>query len=380
MPAATIFYMTGTGNTWRAATTISDTLADRGWSVQALELRKGAGIPTGDFADDLLVLCFPVFAFGMPRFVRPFLRGIRGRGRAAAVFATWGGAGTASLWQAAGFLRCRGFRVAATGGAAYPFNWTQMLAPTDKSTSRSMTNDGVVEARRFADALPESVAGGGTAVRRTAAGAVLGGAIVSWLYSVVGRFALGALFAADERCTACGECERDCPARAIVMAGQGEKRRPMWLTRCAGCNRCVNMCPEAAIQSSPTRAIVHLAANAVLIVLSIVGLSRLSALAALPLYLAVPAWIVLIVLLVVYLTRLQLWALEPLLFALEGLPAGRRRIGRSWTARFGRNSCEGFSAGTGAGNGPVGSGAPAGNVSALKRSATGSRTSRRRPS
>jgi Pyruvate/2-oxoacid:ferredoxin oxidoreductase delta subunit len=354
--------MTGTGNTWRAAAAISEELSAKGWTVNMVELRKGAESPKGDFAGDLFVLSFPVLAFGIPAMVRTVLRGLRGRGSDAVVFATWGGAATASLWQAAGFLRRKGFRVVATGGAAYPFNWTQMLAPSDAASSRSMTREGDAEARRFANAVSGSTARAGEArrfadavhgavagghgekasVRRTRAASIIGGVPVAWLYSTIGRFGLAALFAADERCTACGACARECPARAIVMAGKGESRRPQWRTRCQGCNRCINMCPGAAIQSSPVRASVHLTVNVVLIVLSVIGLNRLSALAGLPPYLSIPAWIVAFVLLVVYLSRLQFTALEPLLFALEGMPGLRKRIGRSWTAGFGRNSAEGF--------------------------------------
>ena len=342
MPAATILYMTGTGNTWSAVSAIAQRLSARGWAVESIEIRKGVKIPTGDFEGDLLILSFPVLAFGMPSLVRSVLRGLRGKGYDAAVFATWGGAATSSLWQAAGFLRRKGFRVVATGGAAYPFNWTQMLAPTDDATSRSMTKDGDAEARRFADALVRSAETGTVSVRKTPAAIILLGETVWWLYAVIGRFALGAVFAADERCTACGACARDCPAQAIVMTGRGGNRRPRWRTRCQGCNRCINMCPAAAIQSSPLRAVVHLTVNVALLILSVIGLNRLSASVAFPAYVSIPAWIVAFIMTVIYLSRLQFVALEPVLFALEGLPRLRRRIGKSWTAAFGRNSSAGF--------------------------------------
>lgn len=340
MQSATVAYMTGTGNTWRAASRIAETLKANGWAVELHELRRLDRSMRGDFAGDLLVLCFPVLAFGMPVMVRTVLRALRGRGRDAAVFATWGGAATAALWQARGFLRRRGFRVVATDGAAYPFNWTQMLAPTDAETSRSMTRVGDDAARQFAVSLSGSREG--ALVRKTSPASVLVGLPVSWLYATIGRFALGAIFAADERCTACGACARGCPASAITLAGPPGAQRPRWLVRCQGCNRCVNTCPAAAIQSSPFRAIVHGTLSVVIMVVIAVGLNRLSALAGLPAYLSVPAWIVAFVLLAVYLSRLQFAALEPLLFALERAPGLRRWIGKSWTARFGRNRAEGF--------------------------------------
>lgn len=64
-----------------------------------------------------------------------------------------------------------------------------------------------------------------------------------------GRRALGKMYAADERCTSCGWCERACPARTIVLRGwNGSRRLPRWGWRCEACQRCINGCPEDAIQ------------------------------------------------------------------------------------------------------------------------------------
>ena len=88
------------------------------------------------------------------------------------------------------------------------------------------------------------------------------------------------------------------------MAGQGDGGRPSSGARAArDATGAVNLCPVRAIQSSALRASVHLTVSAALIVLSVIGLNRLSALAALPPYLSIPAWIV--ALQPVYLSRLQ---------------------------------------------------------------------------
>jgi ferredoxin len=165
---------------------------------------------------------------------------------------------------------------------------------------------------------------------------------IAFVYSWIGRFGLAAMYAADERCKACGNCERDCPAGAIVMRGTGARRRPRWLATCQGCNRCINLCPREAIQVSQMRAVVHLLLNTVVIVAIIVGLNRLAAAAALPSLVSIPAYAVVLIALAVFVSRLQFVALEPLLFALEGVPLIRRLLSRSWTAHFPRYRCEGF--------------------------------------
>jgi len=340
MGDATILYATGTGNSWHAAEAIHRRLAAAGWSVTMRELRVGMEPLRGGFRGDLLVLSFPTLGFAMPAGLRGLLRGLRAPRRGprvpAAVFATWGGDPGAALFQARGFLRRRGFRVIAASGAAYPINWTQFLDAPQEPGAREMTREGDAAAGRFADGLPAALPGA-----RLPVSAALW-MPVARLFMAVGAPALGAIYAADGRCTACGICARDCPAAAIRMAGKGKGRRPRWNLRCWGCNRCINLCPEAAIQTSPLRTVVQLTVNCALIAASAVVCNRLAGWAALPPAVTVPGWIVLFTLLVAVLSRLQFLALEPLLFLLESAPGLRRLAGRSWTAGFRRYRCEGF--------------------------------------
>jgi ferredoxin len=134
------------------------------------------------------------------------------------VFATWGGEDGAALWQARTFLRLRGFRIAASGGASYPFQWTQVTAPPTAEDAAPMVERGDHEAREFARTLLERP---GTRAAGLSPGllATLICMPISWLYRSIGRHGLAAMNAADARCKACGNCARDCPVDAIVMAG-----------------------------------------------------------------------------------------------------------------------------------------------------------------
>jgi Pyruvate/2-oxoacid:ferredoxin oxidoreductase delta subunit len=342
---AILLYMTGTGNTARAARVIGAELRRSGWTTNAAELRMDADLPGEVFQGDLLVLCFPVLGFCMPSLVKDLLKGLKGRGQPAAVFATWGGEGASALWQARRFVRRKGFRVIASGGATYPFQWRQVIPPQSGIEARRVTDTGDGAARKFANRLAAEMTAGQPALAATKPRQIIPivvGLPIAFIYSWIGRFGLAAMFAADEHCKACAMCERDCPAGAIVMAGEGLRRRPRWGARCQGCNRCINLCPRSAVQASQLRAAVHLLLNAAVIAAIIVGLNRLAAAAAFPAVVSVPAYAAALIAMTVLGSRLQFAALEPMLFALEGAPAMRRLLARSWTARFPRYRCEGF--------------------------------------
>ncbi len=70
-------------------------------------------------------------------------------------------------------------------------------------------------------------------------------------YYFIGRFAIAKTFFADNNCTRCRLCEKQCPVNAIKMI-QG---RPYWTFNCESCMRCMNNCPARAIQTSHTYSI-----------------------------------------------------------------------------------------------------------------------------
>jgi NADH-quinone oxidoreductase subunit I len=61
----------------------------------------------------------------------------------------------------------------------------------------------------------------------------------------------------NERCVACGHCEKICPARAISMVGgerENGERYPVSyildMSRCVYCGYCEEVCPKEAIVMS----------------------------------------------------------------------------------------------------------------------------------
>lgn len=51
-------------------------------------------------------------------------------------------------------------------------------------------------------------------------------------------------FYTDNRCTGCGICAKVCPTQNITL----NEKKPQWNHKCHGCNACVAYCPNKAVQ------------------------------------------------------------------------------------------------------------------------------------
>ncbi len=68
------------------------------------------------------------------------------------------------------------------------------------------------------------------------------------LYLIVGKFFMGKIMFANIHCKGCGVCVKSCPTGALVMRG-GKKKRPYWRYNCEACLRCLNGCPNHAVEA-----------------------------------------------------------------------------------------------------------------------------------
>lgn len=66
-------------------------------------------------------------------------------------------------------------------------------------------------------------------------------------YLLIGRFFMGQMMFANNKCIGCGLCAKSCPNNAIIMKGQ-RNPRPYWKYNCEDCLRCMNYCQQKAIE------------------------------------------------------------------------------------------------------------------------------------
>lgn len=259
-----ITFFSGTGNTRHACRTLAAGFEREGWQVRLREIAPPAPVEadsgSGDSPPDLAVFAFPVFSFSMPHLVRRFVRRLpRVAGVPAAVVAVYGdnfsgppsarrrlpGFEGGALDDAAWLLSRRGYVVRSARGVGFPHSFTQFSSPPGEEECEVILAD----SEAAVAAIAADLAAGRCELRTRGPVTHAWSRIAGVMFSSIGRRALGKMYAADERCTSCGWCERACPARTIVLRGwNGFRRLPRWGWRCEACQRCINGCPEDAIQ------------------------------------------------------------------------------------------------------------------------------------
>ena len=265
---AIFYFYTGTGNSYRVAVWMADAVRDAGTAVtvRSIESAHPSSHPSSCPSSDeigqgkaaLLGLVMPTHGFTAPWAMLSFaLRLPRRRHTQAVVIATRAGVkigstylpgfeGTATLLVAL-ILALKGYRIRGAAGIDMPSNWISLHPGLSPDSVAGITARARKQAARFMDAI---LSGG----QRFSSWIVfLIGLLIlpiSLAYLLIGRFFLGKLFFASDRCTGCGLCAEYCPNDAIEMQGSGSGSRPYWTFRCESCMRCMAYCPTRAVEAS----------------------------------------------------------------------------------------------------------------------------------
>lgn len=236
---ALIVYFSGTGGTARAADAVETALKKYGVSVNKQEIRHDNVIRNGD--EDLLVLLFAVHAANAPEPVYRWLEQLTAvQGIPAAVLAVSGGGeifpNKACRLSSIKRLRKKGYDVTYEDMLVMPSN--MMLAAPD-SLAVKLLHILPLKTQKIADDLLAGVR------RRTKPG------LLNRFMSVVcelekkGCHLFGKGLYAEEACTGCGWCAKQCPSGNISMM----EEKPVFSNQCVMCFRCVYGCPNYAIKA-----------------------------------------------------------------------------------------------------------------------------------
>jgi len=331
-----IYFFSATGNTARAVQAIAGRLETAGHEV-SVQVVDGRTAPSADFPA-LTIIAFPIWSWAAPYFMLEFVKRLpRAKGARAAVFATCGGFGAQAVPEVSRLLHQRGYAVVTSGEAVYPDNWVLAMDALTGNPLKEALAKGDEQVSGFAESLLSEQ----PSLYHCAWGHKLWSWPIAFLFRAFGRRFLGKAFIADETCTSCGHCAKDCPVQAIRM--EGVPPIPRWSANCASCYRCINLCSVKAIQISVPLLGLHLGLNLALTIGCLASIGWIQR--HLPAMSAIGSWAVaaaIAIAVLAALTTVQLTAVDAAFHGLATRPALRGFFRRNYTHRFGRYHAPGF--------------------------------------
>ncbi|MPM12137.1 hypothetical protein SDC9_58489 [bioreactor metagenome] len=239
-------YFTGTGNSWKILSTCAKVFENNHHAVSISPITNNGQLSSDA---DIIGLCFPVYAFGIPRVCRRYLRQIPKFPASRNVFIII----TAGKHDEAGFsvnecvkiLRKKNCQIIYTAVVEMPANWITYMNPPSQEEARSIIEKGTTSAITISEDIlknthkyhhfniPHNYSRFGLYQKY-------------YLFKFIGIQNMWRTFDVYESCNGCGLFEKICPTGSIKI----RQCKPAWSSSCEQCMRCVNYCPEKAVYQS----------------------------------------------------------------------------------------------------------------------------------
>lgn len=236
-------YFSGTGNSYKILNICHETFLQNGCHSTISSILSEQSFCT---TTDLVGFCFPVYAYGIPRICRRYLKNLPKFRESTEVFVLI----TAGDFEEAGFsvkeceeiLQKKNLQVVYTHVIEMPSNWTVAINPPSKEEAKSIISSGIETAKKISEALlneEKHIHKFNYPPKHTKFKFYKDYYLFKWL----GVSNLWRNFITDESCNSCKLCQKICPTKSIKIING----KPNWEKTCEQCMRCVNYCPEKAI-------------------------------------------------------------------------------------------------------------------------------------
>lgn len=221
-----IYYFTGRGNSFRTANDLSGRLDNAEIRFMGREANY-----TVDKTVDCIGIITLVIDFGIPAFVKKFVKKFKVEGNQPYVFSiiTCGGMPCASLSQLKRCLIGNGIKLSA--GFTVQFGLKQY---DDLEWNKLLDDMSLIIRSRTVVPTAKSS---------------LKDTLFTGLLNPMARLMIpneDKKFHVSDACNGCGVCNRVCPVNNINM----EEKRPVWLHKCEQCAACFAWCPKDAISGT----------------------------------------------------------------------------------------------------------------------------------
>lgn len=239
-------YFTGTGNSLKIANVCKQVFEENKHEVNISAISQGNNSIR---KADLIGFCFPVYAFGIPRICRNYLKKIPRFYKEQKVFIliTAGNADESgfSIKECGHILSKKNCKIIYSDVIEMPINWTTSPIPPfppTKEEAAEIIQIGVSHAK----VIVENILNKNFklhVLNFPKRYSKLKFYWEYWSFKYIGIYNLWRLFKVYDSCNGCELCSKICPTKSITIVN----KKPVWHSTCEQCMRCVNYCPKEAI-------------------------------------------------------------------------------------------------------------------------------------
>jgi len=234
-----LYWLSGSGNTFRAASVFAERLRQLEWSVELRPFERSD--PKAIDPEAMLGLAFPTYFFSIPEIVRKFVRSLPQVERTPAMMlGTHGILSGGVVGPMKRELTVKGFHCVAARILVMPDSFFPLLSDR---IHRWQLKRGLNRAERYADDFAAgTVRWTRWAVLSDIHGATIGGMFATRKWT---RNCYSTIHARRTQCTRCDICVQCCPVNALERVVDSPPRPKR---NCTNCLRCVAVCPHDAMR------------------------------------------------------------------------------------------------------------------------------------
>ena len=250
MKKTSIFYFSGTGNTWWAAGILQDRLLNLGLDAERISIEQPRNTILGRIeSSDILIIAYPIYGSDRPEVMKDFIENLpkTAKNTPCGIFCTQLAFSGDGAWLEHEKIEEKGYRIDWTAHIKMPNNICIPGFPFGYTNDHEKLKAVLRRAEKKIESLAQKISRGEAHLQGRSAFSRVLGQMQRKPYRRMFSSFQAAVGINRDRCTRCGKCISLCPSGNLA---EGPDGYPDTGRSCNLCLRCYNFCPASAVQYS----------------------------------------------------------------------------------------------------------------------------------